>query len=123
MTITSSRRSGGLTFAGVVILIAGALDLVWGISALSDKQYFDEESLLFEGLTTWGWVYIVLGALQITVAMMVFSGNGIGIALGMFGAFLAILVNFLAIGAYPIWSCILIAINFLVLFLLATSEG
>lgn len=110
-------------FAGIVILIAGALDLIWGISALSDKQYFDEESLLFEGLTTWGWIYIVLGGLQAGIALLVLSGNGIGIALGMFGAFLAILTNFVAIGAYPIWSCILIAINFLVLFLLATSEG
>jgi hypothetical protein len=45
----------------------------------------------------------------------------LGAGLGMFGGFLAIMANFLSIGAYPLWSCILIAINFVVIFQLATN--
>jgi len=117
----SEQRSGGVVFAAMVILIVGSLNLIWGISALSDEQYFDEGGLLFESLETWGWAYILLGAVQLLVAALIFADNRVGYALGMFGAFLAILVNFASVGAYPIWSVLLIALNFLVLWALAAN--
>lgn len=115
------QRSGGVVFAAMVILITGSLNLIWGISALSEKHYFDEGGLLFESLETWGWAYLLLGALQLGIAALIFADNRIGYALGMFGAFLAILVSFASVGAYPIWSVMLIAVNFLVLWALATN--
>lgn len=118
-----SDRAGAVTFAAILILVAGSLNVIWGISALSDKAYFDEDSLLFESLTTWGWAYIVLGVGQIAVALLVFAGSSFGYVFGMFGAFLAILVNFVSVGAYPIWSVMLIALNFFILFALATNLG
>lgn len=117
----SAQRSGGVVFAAMVILITGSLNLIWGISALSQDEYFDEGGLLFESLETWGWAYLLLGVVQLGVAALVFADNRIGYALGMFGAFLAILVNFASVGAYPIWSVMLIALNFLVLWALATN--
>ncbi len=120
-TTTSSRAPSGWVFAAIIILVGGSLNLIWGISALSNKEFFREGSLLFESLQTWGWVYLVVGAIQLVVAFMIWQGHGWGAALGMFGSFLAIMVNFLSIGAYPIWSCILIALNFVVLYQLATN--
>jgi hypothetical protein len=52
---------------------------------------------------------------------MVLRDLPLGFGLGMFGAFLSILVNFLSIGAYPIWSCLLIGLGFFVMFALATN--
>jgi hypothetical protein len=119
----SESRAGSVTFAGVVILIAATLNIIWGISALSDKEYFEETSLLFESLQTWGWFYIVVGSIQVLVGLLVLAGSGWGYALGMFGAFLAILVNFTSVGAYPIWSVMLIALNFFILWALAVNMG
>lgn len=121
MSTTSPRVSGGWVFAAIVIAITGTLNLVWGIAALSNKEFFRESELLFEALQTWGVIYLVIGAFQLVVAAMIMRGHGWGAALGMFGAFLAILVNFLSIGAYPIWSCILIVLDFVVIFQLATN--
>lgn len=117
----SEQRSGGVVFAAMVILITGSLNLIWGVAALSDEGYFDEGKLLFESLQTWGWAYVMIGAVQLLVAALIFADNRIGFALGMFGAFLAILVNFVSVGAYPLWSVLLIALNFLVLWALATN--
>ncbi len=64
---------------------------------------------------------LVIGALQVFVAGLIFTERPWGSALGMFGAFLGILVNFLSVGAYPVWSVLLIALDFFVLFTLATN--
>lgn len=44
-----------------------------------------------------------------------------GYALGMFGAFLAVLVNFLSLVASPIESLVLIVLDFAIIFLLAVD--
>ena len=61
--------------------------------------------------------------IQIAVGWMVFVGSPIGYALGMFGAFLGILINFMSVGAYPIWSVTLIALDFFIIWALATHLG
>jgi hypothetical protein len=121
MSATTSRIPSGWLFAAILIAIAGSLNLVSGIAAVADDEIFAEGSLLFESLQTWGWVHIIIGALELGIAVLIFRANPWGAGLGMFGAFLAIMANFLSIGAYPLWSCILIAINFVVIFQLATN--
>jgi hypothetical protein len=110
-------------FAASVILTVGVLNAIWGIGALSDRSYFHREDLLLESLKTWGWVYLIVGCAQVGIAVLVFRDTPIGFALGMFAAFLAILVNFVSVGAYPIWSVMLIVLNFVILFQLATNLG
>ena len=123
MTTQNSGRSGAVTFAATLIVIAGTLDLIWGISALSNESYFSDEGLLTQSLTTWGWFYIIVGVIQIATGWMVFVGSPLGYGLGMFLAFLAILVNFMSVGGYPIWSVTLMVLNFFIIWALATHWG
>ena len=44
--------SGWVAFAGSYMGIAGALNLIWGITALSKKDYFVDGGLVFSSLTT-----------------------------------------------------------------------
>lgn len=104
-------------------MVLGVLDVVWGIAALADKEYFAEDELLFASLQLWGWVHLATGAFYVLVGVLLLGDRPAGYGLGMFGAFLAILVNFLSIGAYPLWSVMLIALSFGVLFVLATHWG
>jgi len=48
------RRSGWITFAGTYLVIAGALNLIWGITALAQKEYFREDGLVFSNLQCCG---------------------------------------------------------------------
>lgn len=120
MTTQNSGRSGAVTFAASLIVIAGTLDLIWGISALSNESYFSDEGLLTQSLTTWGWFYLIVGVIQIAIGWMVFVGSPLGYGLGMFAAFLAILINFMSVGGYPIWSVTLMVLNFFIIWALAT---
>ena len=112
---TGSSREGWAGFVAIYLLIAGILNLIWGVAALEDKSYFASGGLLWSSLNTWGWVAIVFGAIQAVGALLIIAGNLAGALIAGFLAFCGILLNFLSIGAYPIWSAILLAIDALII--------
>jgi hypothetical protein len=107
--------SGWAIFVAVYLTIAGVLNLVWGIAALSNKSYFNSGGLLWSQLNTWGWVAIVLGAIQVLGAMLVTARRAGGAVIAGFLAFFGIMLNFLSIGAYPVWSVILLVVDALII--------
>jgi hypothetical protein len=117
-----STGSGWVAFAGAYLLVAGGMNLIWGIVALSNKSAFHEESLVWSTLSTWGWIAIVVGGLQILAGLMVlgrlFAGQWLGGVLALVGIF----VSFFSAGAYPLWSVIALAANGLVLWAV-TAHG
>lgn len=100
------RGTGRVVFAGALLLIAGTLNVVYGIGALGNANVFTEDKrLIFSNLSTLGWVLIVLGVIQLTGAVSLLSGNTYGRVIGVIGATLgAIDALFSVGGAYPWWS-------------------
>ena len=96
-------------------LPAGVLNVVWGIVALDNKSYFISGGLLWSELNTWGWVAIIVGAVQIIGSMLVVVRRASGAIIAGFLAFFGIMLNFLSIGAYPVWSVILLVIDALII--------
>ena len=111
-----------LTFASAYLLLAGGMTLIWGIVALGNRSEFAEEGLVWSTLDTWGWVAIVVGALQVLAGLLLFRRQFGGQWLAGVLAVLGIFVHFLALGAYPIWSVIALVTNALVLWAV-TAHG
>jgi hypothetical protein len=111
----SARTSGWLKFAAIYLALAGMMNLIWGISALANKSYFHEDGLIFSGLLFWGWIAIIIAALQILTAWFIYTKKVAGMIMGILAGMVGTLVNFLSIGAYPVWSIAAIACSFLVL--------
>jgi hypothetical protein len=109
-----TESSGWAIFVATYLLIAGVLNVVWGIAALSNKAYFTSGGLLWSSLNTWGWVAIIVGAFQMLGASLVAARSAAGAVIAGFLAFLGIMLNFLSIGAYPVWSGILLVIDALI---------
>ena len=40
----SERRSGWVTFAGILLLLSGALNVIYGISAISNSKFFNQNA-------------------------------------------------------------------------------
>ena len=115
MMARGRRRSGWVHFAAAFMLNVGLLNAVWGIAALTNAPYFIETGLLWSTLTTWGWIALVVGALQMVCGLLVFVGRRLGQLLALVLATVGVIVNFLSVGAYPVWSVIALAFNALVL--------
>ncbi|MDO8185355.1 hypothetical protein Q5424_06730 [Conexibacter sp. JD483] len=114
-TGAGSRTSGWVLFVGVYLGIAGVLNALWGIAALAQKSNFASDSLIWSTISTWGWVALIVGVIQIAGALLVGAQRAAGAITAGFLAFLGLLVNFLSLGAYPIWSVILLVTNALIL--------
>ena len=107
--------NGWVAFAGTYLAIAGMFNLIWGITALSNKSYFVEGGLVWSSLSTWGWIAIVVAAVQIIAGGLLFARKVGGVIMAVVLAMCGILLNFLSIGAYPVWSVVAMVCNALVL--------
>ena len=111
----------GLSLAGVFLLLAGAMNAIYGIVALTNQDYFREDGLVWSTLGVWGWAGLILGIGQMIGGGALLARSAAGAMLASLMAALAILLHFLAIGAYPIWSVILIVVNGLVLWVISAG--
>ena len=100
------RGAGRATFAAVLLLIAGTLNIIYGIGALDSANiYANDTRYIFTNLNTMGWVLIVLGVIQLTGGFSLLSGNTYGRIIGLTGASLGAIGALLSIGgANPWWS-------------------
>ena len=100
------RGAGRVAFAGVLLLVAGTLNIIYGIGALDDANIFvDDKRYIFTNLNTLGWVLIVLGLIQLTGGFSLLAGNTYGKLIGIVGGSLGAIGALLSIGgSYPWWS-------------------
>jgi hypothetical protein len=87
-------------------LIAGTLNIIYGIGALDDANIFvNDKRYIFTDLNTMGWVLILLGVLQLTGGFSLIAGNTYGRVIGIIGGSLGAIGALLSVGgAYPWWS-------------------
>ena len=106
------RGTGRATFAAVLLLIAGVLNIVYGIGALDSANiYANDTRYIFTNLNTMGWVLIVLGVIQLTGGFSLIAGNTYGRVIGIVGASLGAIGALLSIGgANPWWSLAIFAL-------------
>lgn len=120
--VDAERSRGWTLFAGIAIGIAGGWNLILGIATFSKKEYFDEASLLYSNLGFWGVVWIVVGALQVLTAILVLARMTAGQALGLMGASVSMLVWFFSLGAHPVASILVIALDALIIYALTAER-
>lgn len=116
--------AGWVMFAGIMLLIVGVLNVIYGIAAVGDSKFFVHETqYILSGLNTWGWVTIILGALEILAAFSIWSGGGFGRWFGIFVASLSAIGALMYMPAYPFWSLAIFAIDILIIYGLAAYGG
>ena len=111
------RGTGRVEFAATLLLIAGVLNIIYGIGALDDANIFlNDKRYIFTNLNTLGWVLIVLGVIQLAGGFSLIAGNTFGRVIGIVGASLGAIGALLSIGgSYPWWS---LGIFFLCLYII-----
>jgi len=105
--------AGGLTvFAAVMLLIAGALNIFRGISAIAEDDVFVRTpNYVFKfDLTSWGWIHLALGVVAVGVGLGLLTRAFWARILGVAVASLLIIANILSNPYYPFWSIVVIAI-------------
>ena len=118
------RGLGSAIFASVLLMVAGVINIIYGIGAISDSKFFvNDTTYLFSKLHTWGWVTLILGIVQIIAGASVIRGGLFGRFFGIFVAGLGAIGALLSIGGhYPFWSLGVFAICIVVIHGLAVYD-
>jgi hypothetical protein len=111
--------TGWMLFAAAMLAILASANLIEGVAAVSNSNFFvGNAEFVVSGLKTWGWVLIVVAAIQgLVVAGIVLEWRGFrwaGVAIAALNA----IAQLLFMPAYPLWSLALFALDILVIYAL-----
>jgi hypothetical protein len=100
------RGAGRVAFAAILLVVAGSLNMIYGIAAISGAHFYDDNTrYLFSSLNTWGWITAILGFIQLTGGFSLMAGNAYGRVIGITAASIGAIGALLAVGgAFPFWS-------------------
>jgi hypothetical protein len=122
---TRQVLAGSATFAAAALLLtSGILTVLTGISAVVNNHLLvvGPDYVYKFNTSGWGWVHIALGILLIVVAFGLFWGTTWARVTAIIIACLGIVVMFLWLPYYPVWSIVLIALNILVIWAIAAWD-
>jgi hypothetical protein len=101
----ADRVTGWWVFAGILLAIAGVLNIVWGVAGVSNSKFFTQDSVyIVSSLHTWGWITMIIGAFQLLAAFSLFGGGGFGRVIGIFAATIGAIEALAGTGSTPFWS-------------------
>jgi len=123
-TTYAEEGTGWITFAGILLSIIGVLNVVYGIAAISNSKFYVRDvSYVFSDLKTWGWVVLIIGAIQFCAAFSVFAGTEWGRWVGIITAALNSVAQLFFLPSYPFLALAIFTLDILVIYGLVAYGG
>jgi hypothetical protein len=108
---------GLVLFAAVLLLVIGFMNLIYGIAAIANSHVFVAHAhYVFGSLRAWGWITLIIAALQLIAAAGVLAGNQLARWFAVAVAGLNAINQMFFIPAYPFWSLMIIAVDVVALY-------
>ena len=115
---------GWVTFAAVMLGLAGIWNSIDGILAISSSRVYTGHSVLvFSDLNTWGWIMLILGVIQLIASGALFAGSEFARWFGIGAAGLNAIGQLLFVPVYPWWALAMFTLDVLVIYGLAVYAG
>jgi tetrahydromethanopterin S-methyltransferase subunit C len=109
---TQLRGTGRVVFAAILLLLVGTLNIIYGIGAISDANfYLNDTRYIFTNLHAMGWFLLIVGVIQLTGGFSLISGNPYGRFIGIVAGSLGAIDALLSMGQnHPFWSLAIFAL-------------
>ena len=113
----AAGRQGWMTFAGIMLMILGVTNVIGGIAAIDDANFYvGDAEFQFGDLNTWGWVILLTGVAQVLAAFGIWARNQFARWLGVGFAAVNMFAQLLMIPAFPLWSLAIFAVDLLIIY-------
>jgi hypothetical protein len=107
------KRSGWLTFASIVLVVAGIMrvfDAIWAFRYKGTVVDGLHQALFGSSLTTYGWIWLIVGVILILSGAFIMTSRGIegaiGRWVGVVAAAIAAITAITWLPYYPIWALV-----------------
>ncbi len=116
---------GWIMFAWIMLLVAGVMGVIDGIVALSRSSFFTTVGAHYvaSNLTTWGWIALIIGIVEIVAAFSVIRGGEFGRWAGIIIAAVSMFIWLFWIPIVPFWALFIMFLDMLVIYGLAVYGG
>ena len=121
----SGWATGAIIFAAALLLLIGSFQIVAGLVAiLDDDFYVVTRNYTFDlDTTAWGWIHLLVGILLVVTAWGLGSGQTWARVTGIVLAIVSAIENFFFIPYYPWWSILVIAFDVWVIWALTRPDA
>jgi hypothetical protein len=112
------QPTGWTVFAGVLLLIVGSLDALWGLAAvLNDEVVFvGGQGVIIADVTTWGWVHLILGSIVASTGLGLFAGTEWARFTAIFFVAINTVSQIVWFPAAPLWAFLIIILNVTIIY-------
>ena len=113
---------GIAVFAGVIMIVGGAFQAVEGLAGIvHDKWLVALPNYVYAfDLTLWGWLHLLVGLALLAIGIFLLRGATWARVAGILAAAISAILNFVWLPYSPWWALLLIGIDVLVIWALAT---
>lgn len=111
---------GWIWFAAMMLVLNGFFNALDGLVALFNNDVYavGKKGLVTFNFTTWGWIFLLLGILQVVIGVMLIQGRMWARIVAMILVMLNAFAQITFITAFPLWSIVVIALDVIVLWAL-----
>jgi hypothetical protein len=119
-TRSRSMWVGWVYFGGAMMVLLGTFNLIEGLVALFNDEYYvaTPQGLLVFDITGWGWVHLIIGVIAIIVGIGVFAGATWARICGVILCGINAIAQLAFLSAYPVWGILVIMLDILVIWAL-----
>jgi hypothetical protein len=109
---THVRGAGRVVFAAILLLLVGTLNIIYGIGAISDANFYANDTrYIFTNLHAMGWFLVIVGVIQLTGGFSLMAGNVYGRLIGIIAGSLGAIDALLSMGqTHPFWNLAIFAL-------------
>jgi hypothetical protein len=118
--VQERQPTGWTVFAGMVLVIVGFLDALWGLAAiLNDQVVFvgnGGHGVMVADVTTWGWVHLILGSIVALTGMALFTGNTTARWVAVFFVTVSAISQIVYFPLAPLWAFLIIILDVTIIY-------
>lgn len=103
-----------------MLLIIGGVNIFQGFIALFDDEHLvvTPENLILVDLTGWGWVLLISGLIMVAAGLGLLAAQTWARITAIVIVIVHAIIQIAWLGAYPVWSLLMIALDVVVLYAL-----
>ncbi len=120
-----ARGNAWIAFAAIVLFLTGGFGVLYGLAAILNSHQVANigsgHGVVVWSTTGWGWVSMIVGAIQILTAMGLYTASNLSRVVAIVFAAISALAQFGTVTAFPLFSLLIITLDVVVIYQLAVN--
>jgi hypothetical protein len=126
MMATGTKQSwarGGMIFAATLLFVIGVFQFFMGLAAIVQNNFFVVGPNYYYEIdtTAFGWIHLVIGVIAVVAACFLLTGAMWARVAGMAIVVISAISNFFFLPYYPLWSLLVIGMDIVAIWAIATA--